>query len=427
MATANPSLFGMLGDEEAMQRQLDEQRAKAFAEQTREQRLAQMGYEAGSQLGRGIAGAFGVDAIDPEVRQKVMRSRIASQIDFNDPRSVEEGIRSLAQSGFVDDARTLSAALDESKKQRAEAEAKTAEKLTPDQRNARELATLKLKLDSLKGMDQTDPAVQQATANVKAQYDALSNLTAKADTKTEFERILGSLGLSPEQEKAYKQQWVAAKLNPDPSGMKSLQAALVSLQVQQAQDKLDTARETKEAEKKTAINKLSDAESALDTSLSTAAKALKLAPENFKEATGQALLDTIPWTDAKSLKNLVSTLQSEKVTGTLEQLKSQSRTGATGFGALSEKELTLLINKIASLDPTDKMFKQNLVTVMDEWKRVQRKVKDSRQELMGIGGINQNYEDLISRTIDYNKGKGTMSRTQALELLKASGKIPSNY
>lgn len=127
MATANPSLFGMLGDEEAMQRQLDEQRAKAFAEQTQEQRLASMGYKAGSQLGRGIAGAFGVDAIDPEVRQKVMRSRIASQIDFNDFKSVEEGIRSLAQAGFVDDARTLSAALDESKKQQAEATAKLRE------------------------------------------------------------------------------------------------------------------------------------------------------------------------------------------------------------------------------------------------------------------------------------------------------------
>ena len=31
---ATPSLFGMLGDEAAMQRQLDEQRAQAFAAQT---------------------------------------------------------------------------------------------------------------------------------------------------------------------------------------------------------------------------------------------------------------------------------------------------------------------------------------------------------------------------------------------------------
>lgn len=208
MAKANPSLFGMLGDEEALQRQLDEERAIADSKRTLGEQLSYMASKAGSQLGRGIAGAFGVDATDPEVRQKVMRSRIASQIDFNDPRSVEEGIRSLAQSGFVDDARTLSAALDESKKQRAEAEAKTAEKLTPDQRNARELATLKLKLDSLKGMDQTDPAVQQATANVQAQYDALSNLTSKADKLTSFGRTLVEAGIkegSPEFQQLSKQ------------------------------------------------------------------------------------------------------------------------------------------------------------------------------------------------------------------------------
>lgn len=93
MATANPSLFGMLGDEEAMQRQLDEQRAKAFAEQTREQRLAQMGYEAGSQLGRGIAGAFGVDATDPVIRQASQLRQMASQFDTTTP----EGLMQYAQ------------------------------------------------------------------------------------------------------------------------------------------------------------------------------------------------------------------------------------------------------------------------------------------------------------------------------------------
>lgn len=93
MATANPSLFGMLGDEEAMQRQLDEQRAKAFAEQTQEQRLASMGYKAGSQLGRGIAGAFGVDVTDPVIRQASQLRQMASQFDTTTP----EGLMQYAQ------------------------------------------------------------------------------------------------------------------------------------------------------------------------------------------------------------------------------------------------------------------------------------------------------------------------------------------
>jgi hypothetical protein len=76
-------------------------------------------------------------------------------------------------------------------------------------------------------------------------------------------------------------------------------------------------------------------------------------------------------------------LNSEKAIGTLEELKSQSRTGATGFGALSEKELTLLLNKTRALDPTDKMFKENLQVVMDGWSKIRKQVRESRLNLQG--------------------------------------------
>ena len=81
MATAG--LFNMLGggDEAAMQRQLDEQRATKFAEMTQDQRFANMGYSAGAGLGRGIAGAFGVDVTDPTIRQAAQLRKLASEFD----------------------------------------------------------------------------------------------------------------------------------------------------------------------------------------------------------------------------------------------------------------------------------------------------------------------------------------------------------
>lgn len=81
MATAG--LFSMLGggDEAAMQRQLDEQRATKFAEMTQDQRFANMGYSAGAGLGRGIAGAFGVDVTDPTIRQAAQLRKLASEFD----------------------------------------------------------------------------------------------------------------------------------------------------------------------------------------------------------------------------------------------------------------------------------------------------------------------------------------------------------
>jgi hypothetical protein len=90
---ATPSLFGMLGDEAAMQRQLDEQRAQAFAEQTQEQRLAGMGYQAGAGLGRAVAGMFGADTTDPVVRKASQVRQLASQFDTTQP----EGMMKFAQ------------------------------------------------------------------------------------------------------------------------------------------------------------------------------------------------------------------------------------------------------------------------------------------------------------------------------------------
>lgn len=93
MATA-PSLFGnLLGDEEAMQRQLDEARAAKFAEQSTEQRLAGMGYKAGAGLGRGIAGAFGVDVTDPLIRKASQVRQLANQFDTTTP----DGMMKFAQ------------------------------------------------------------------------------------------------------------------------------------------------------------------------------------------------------------------------------------------------------------------------------------------------------------------------------------------
>lgn len=47
-------------------------------------------------------------------------------------------------------------------------------------------------------------------------------------------------------------------------------------------------------------------------------------------------------TDAKTMQRYLENLQANLVMNTLAELKGQSRTGATGFGALSEKELELI-------------------------------------------------------------------------------------
>lgn len=422
MATVAESLFGVSPESlmAAREQRLQEQ-AMQFGRMSPIETARAGFYEAGSRLGGAIGGLLGAE--DPELMRVRQRQQLLQGVDISDPKALREAAARLMQGGDSTAASELARrALDiESKqagiaKDTAAAAASTssaaAGRLTNEQRNAAALA---------------DTIAERGTEGWnKAYKEYLTSLTAKAETKSEFERILGSLNLNPEQEKSLKQQWVQAKLNPDPSGMKAIQTTIAGLQAQQLQLKIEGEREKKAEDKKAAIQKLSDSESSLDTALNAADKALKLAPGSFAGATSQALLSSIPWTDAKSLNNLVSTLQSEKVMGTLEQLKSQSRTGATGFGSLTEKELTLLMNRITSLDPTDKMFKENLTTVMEEWKKVQQKVRNSRRELQGGVSV-PNAEDLIKRTIEFNKTKGNMSRDQAIQLLKSSGKLPNDY
>jgi hypothetical protein len=183
MATAAKDTSGLLGalgmDEATIQRQLDEQRIQQIAEMTNEQRIASLGARAGMDIGRGIAGLFGVESQDPRVKQVAELGRIRAGIDPTNEESVYNAARQLTTLGFGEPANALLKNYAEWKAKTAEAAAKEAEKMTPEQRNSRELAALKLQLDSLNKLDKEDPRVKQALETTQARYDALSSLVSK--------------------------------------------------------------------------------------------------------------------------------------------------------------------------------------------------------------------------------------------------------
>jgi hypothetical protein len=85
-------LFGGMGTPEEMQRQLIEQKAAQFAEMNQNQQLSAMGYKGGANLGRGIAGAFGVDIQDPTIQRALRLRQLASQYNTN----TAKGLRDMA-------------------------------------------------------------------------------------------------------------------------------------------------------------------------------------------------------------------------------------------------------------------------------------------------------------------------------------------
>lgn len=86
-------LFGGMGTPEEMQRQLTEQKAMQFATMTPQQQTSYNIYKNTGNLGRGLAGAFGVDVQDPSIKRATMLRQMASQFDTNTP----EGLKQMAQ------------------------------------------------------------------------------------------------------------------------------------------------------------------------------------------------------------------------------------------------------------------------------------------------------------------------------------------
>ena len=400
-------LFGGMGTPEEMQRQMTEQKAMQFATMTPQQQTSYNIYKNTGNLGRGLAGAFGVDVQDPAIKRATMLRQMASQFDTNTP----EGLKQMAQA-----LQSTDPELGFQVMQRAQAmemsQAKLGSEKALEQQRLRERAAA----DPFQKLLETGKYTPESLAEFqKSGKPADLKLVEKAEPKqatSEFERLVDSLPISDEKKQAMKAQRATSMMSGDTSGLKAITAELAQARLDAL--KLETKQKEEKAndEKRMAIEKLSSVESAVDTTLNTAERALKLAPGTMLQATNQALFNNIPFSDAKSMKNLVGSLNSEKALQTLEQLKSQSRTGATGFGALTAPELQLIIDKTRSLDPTDKMFKENLGIVMDGWRKVRNSSMDSRINLQGKGEKLSSLKSKVAAV----KAKGSMTAQEKSEI-----------
>lgn len=92
-------------------------------------------------------------------------------------------------------------------------------------------------------------------------------------------------------------------------------------------------------------------------------------------------LSWIPMTEAKKFSADLSTLKSQLTLAAMNAAKSQSKTGATGFGALNSKELKVLQDNIAALDtglsPDD--FKSKLAEVTTYFDKLEKKATNTLQ------------------------------------------------
>lgn len=119
-----------------IRQQMQNSQAMDFAKLTPNQ---QMSYNINRSVGGfadSLLGAFGVNQEDPTLAKASLLAQIRNEIDPTDEKSIIKGAQKLAKLGFLQEAQTQAAKALAMREKEATISAKTAEKLTPEERNA---------------------------------------------------------------------------------------------------------------------------------------------------------------------------------------------------------------------------------------------------------------------------------------------------
>jgi hypothetical protein len=99
-----------------------------------------------------------------------------------------------------------------------------------------------------------------------------------------------------------------------------------------------------------------------------------------------AVAELNPSSAAYAQRSDLKTIIARTVTETLADLKAQSKTGATGFGALSAPELEIIQAAITDLDPKSKNFDANLLELKARWEKAMAKLIEAEKEFQASQG-----------------------------------------
>jgi hypothetical protein len=166
-------------------------------------RGAAMTYAGARGLGNAIGGAFGVE--DPQLKMISTRNAIAQQIDQNDPESILQGAKMLAQAGDQQGAFALAQYARQAQSEMAQTQQRLAagkaslaqaarerQQATPnDIQIANEIATLEDALTRVEDLP-ADPERTRAKNLLNTRLTELRRLTAKGEkveTKTEIQKL----------------------------------------------------------------------------------------------------------------------------------------------------------------------------------------------------------------------------------------------
>jgi hypothetical protein len=155
---------------------------------------------------------------------------------------------------------------------------------------------------------------------------------------------------------------------------------------------------------------------------------------------GQKFLGSMPGTDAMTLNDNTQVIKANLALTKLQELKNASKTGASGLGTVSDRDMATIKETIAGLNPLSANYKKDLQTIREFFVRAQ-KAMDKEAEILsaktqepntpkpsGMSGRNPQIQPTEEALIERNMNKNPGHSRQAIinELIKA-GKLPQGY
>jgi hypothetical protein len=424
MATPQVGLFGGMGTPEEMQQQAISQKAMQFATMSPQQQMSYNIYKNVGNLGRGLAGAMGVDVQDPAVRRATMLRQLASQFDTSTPEGLKQ-MASAVQGTDPELGYQIMQRAQEMEKTSAETELKKAQAtkaLTAKETTSTSERNRKLISDAEVKLAEGKPLTNAELANLRWLVAQETKVKTFQDPDTREIVRIEPIDLSQAAPNLFKELVRAPEnLNtgaaPDQGQPPSAGAAPVTygggkVTTMPTPASLEKERLAKEA-KDTAITRL-------DEGLINIDKAMKLMESPTANPWISTWTENFP-TDARALNNVVTSLKSQKTIDLINQMKQASKTGATGFGSVTEKELDLLQSDIVKLDQRSPTFKEDLKRLQTSWTNLQNKIKSSQaggKPAASSTAPNAALEAKIARFMAVNR---SMSREAVIAEMKKRG------
>jgi hypothetical protein len=450
-------LFGIMPEDIAAQRMAAiDQQAQAFGRMSGREANRALGYKAGAVLGQGL---FGIQ--DPQMERVRQRQQMAQGIDWNDPESLLQAAQAANQAGDTQAAQALyskAVTLKQAQADLLETQAKTKKanlEQQPDKvRIAKAFAdnnaqpntpewsaafneALNNQITPRGGSTPVTLQEQQLIAKLEDDISKGNPLDDKSLNQARF--ILGKL----KQPKRFVDSQTGEIVETPGANINELAPNLASRlfggttptntqspaigqpQGQPAPYGVTTLPTPKsEAIKAKELENVKASVTSLDTDLANVDEAIK---RTSKWSTGWAnyAFGGMPNTDAMALNDIVNSINAAKVFTELGKLKEQSRTGASGLGSVTEREIGLLESRIRTLNPKSKTFPDDLKYIQTKWKELRDKMQLKAQGQVppvSPTSVPKSDEDIIARAMAHPSAQG-FTREQVISGLRKAGRI----